>query len=72
MRLLKEYGGVTPFRISTIKRQENAEHRAAVGLMFEGKTLEGFDKIDRLGWVKEIDRRRCPLPGNGGGVCTGP
>ena len=54
MRLLKDYGGITPFRISTIKRQKNAEHRAAVGLMFEGKTLEGFDKLDNLGWVKEI------------------
>jgi conjugative relaxase-like TrwC/TraI family protein len=53
MRLLKQYGGVTPFRISTIKRQENADHREAVGLMFEGRTLEGFDKIDGLGWVHE-------------------
>lgn len=54
MRLLKSYGGVTPFSISTIKRQENAEHRAAVGEMFAGDTLAGFDRIDRLGWVNEI------------------
>ncbi len=54
MRLLREYGGVTPFRITTIKRQENADHREACGLMFEGKTIEGFDKVDRLGWVHEI------------------
>lgn len=54
MRLLKDYGGVTPFRISTIKRQEDAEHRAAVGLMLEGKKLEGFDKFHKLSWVKEI------------------
>lgn len=54
MRLLRQYGGVCPLRISTIKRQENAEHKAAVGLMFEGKTLEGFDKIDSLGWVREF------------------
>lgn len=54
MRLLREYGGVTPFRITAIKRQENADHREACGLMFEGKTLDGFGKIDRLGWVHEI------------------
>lgn len=55
MRLLRQYGGVTPFRISTIKRQENAEHRAAIGLMFEGRTLEGMEKIDGLKWIHEID-----------------
>jgi conjugative relaxase-like TrwC/TraI family protein len=55
LRLIREFGGVVPLTIRTIKRQENAEHKAAVGLMFEGDTLEGFDKIDSLGWVKKID-----------------
>ena len=54
MRLLREYGGLTPFTIRTIKRQENDAHREAVGLMFEGNTLTGFDKLDALGWVREI------------------
>lgn len=54
MRLLREYGGITPFTICTIKRQENVEHREAIGLMFEGKTLDGFDRLDQLGWVREI------------------
>lgn len=54
MRVIQEYGGLTPFRIRTIKRQENADHKGAVGLMYAGQTAEGFDKIDALGWVKEI------------------
>ena len=56
MRLLKEYGGIAPYRISTIKRQLNDQHKASVKLMFEGKTAAGFDMLDKkLGWVKEID-----------------
>ena len=55
MRLLQEYGGITPYRITEIKRQKNRHHRQAVELMFEGKTLEGFDILDKkLGWVQEI------------------
>src|SRR5207245_9988688 len=55
MRLLQQYGGITPYLITEIKRQKNSDHKAAVKLMFEGKTLEGFDRLDKkLGWVKEI------------------
>jgi conjugative relaxase-like TrwC/TraI family protein len=55
MRVLKQYGGITPYHITQIKRQENDDHRAAVQLLFEGKTAEGFDLLDRkLGWVHEI------------------
>ena len=32
----------------------NPEYRAAAKLLSEGKTLEGFDALDRMGWVKEI------------------
>jgi len=54
MRVLQEYGGLTPFRLSEIKRQESGPYKAAVRLLSEGKTLEGFDKLDSIGWVKEI------------------
>ena len=72
MRLLQQYGGVTPYRITEIKRQKNDDHKAAVGLMFEGKTLEGFDLLDKkLGWVKEIADAEAALPGDGGGIRRG-
>ena len=54
MRVLKEYGGLKPFRLTEIMRQEGSEYRAASKLLSEGKTLEGFDALDRLGWVKEM------------------
>ena len=54
MRLLTEYGGVQPFLLREIMRQENLKYRAAAQLLSEGKTLEGFDALDHLGWVKEL------------------
>ncbi len=35
-------------------RQETPEYRAAAKLLSEGRTLEGFDGLDRLGWIKEV------------------
>lgn len=56
MRLVQQFGGITPFRIAKIKRQKNEDHKAAVELMFAGKTLAGFDLLDeKLGWVQEIE-----------------
>lgn len=55
MRTLQQYGYIEPIRITRIKRQENEDHRAAVESLFAGKTLEGFDLLDKkLGWVHEI------------------
>jgi conjugative relaxase-like TrwC/TraI family protein len=54
MRVLKEYGGIQPFRLTEIMRQEKPEYRAAAKLLSEGKTLEGFDALDRLEWIKEL------------------
>ena len=70
MRVLQQYGGITPYRITEIKRQKNKHHREAVELMFAGKTLEGFDILDKkLGWVQEIDDGERTLRGHGRGVC---
>ena len=54
LRLLKDYGNVKPFRLTQIMRQETREYRAAAELLSEGRTLEGFDALDSLGWVKEM------------------
>ena len=35
-------------------RQETPAYRAAAKLLSEGKTVEGFDALDGLGWVKEL------------------
>lgn len=54
MRVLKEYGGVTPFRLTQIQRQKDLDYRRAAQLLSEGKAAEGFDALDQKQWVKEI------------------
>ena len=54
LRLLKDYGNVKPFKLTQIMRQESREYRAAAELLSEGRTLEGFDALDSLGWVREL------------------
>jgi conjugative relaxase-like TrwC/TraI family protein len=62
MRVLKDYGGIKPFKLTEILRQENPQYRQAAKLLSEGKTVEGFDAIDRMGRIAEIaddtDRNR--------------
>jgi conjugative relaxase-like TrwC/TraI family protein len=54
MRLLKDFGHVRAFQLTEIMRQEGPEYRAAANLLYEGKSAEGFDALDQLGWVNEI------------------
>lgn len=54
LHLLKNYSGITPFRLEEIRRQEDADYKAAVKSLSEGNTLEGFNALDRKEWVKEI------------------
>ena len=54
MRVLKDYGCIKPFRLTEIMRQETPEYRAAAKLLSEGKTVEGLEAIERLGWIREM------------------
>lgn len=54
MRVLKEHGGVRPYRLTEILRQELPEYRAAATLLSEGEAHAGFDALDALGWVREM------------------
>jgi conjugative relaxase-like TrwC/TraI family protein len=57
MRLLKDYGGIRPFKLSEILRQKHADdarYLAAATQLSEGKTVEGFDTLDAMGWVREL------------------
>ena len=54
LRVLKEFAGIKPHRLSEIMRQSDLEYRRAAQLFSEGKTLEGFQVIDGKGWVQEI------------------
>ena len=54
-KLMKEYGGIKPFKLWEIMRQEDAGYRKAADLLSKGKTVEGFDALDRKKWVREIE-----------------
>jgi conjugative relaxase-like TrwC/TraI family protein len=54
MRILKDYGGIRPFQLTEILRQENPAYREAAELLSQGRTLEGFDAIDGMGRIEEI------------------
>lgn len=58
MHVLKEYGCVKPFRLREILRQKHADdprYLAAATRLSEGRTLEGFDILNGMGWVKEMN-----------------
>ncbi len=53
LKLLEEQAGVPSVEVTEIMRQEG-DYKKAVRLLSEGNTAEGFDELDRLGWVKEV------------------
>jgi conjugative relaxase-like TrwC/TraI family protein len=55
MRILEEYAGIQSFRLTKLMRQQDPEYRAAAQSLSEGKTLAGFEALEKKGWVKEID-----------------
>jgi conjugative relaxase-like TrwC/TraI family protein len=54
MRLLEQEAGVKPAVVSQNQRQESMEYRAVVDLIADGDLAAGFDRMDQLGWVREI------------------
>lgn len=53
LRLLEEEAGLVPAEVKEIQRQKG-EYKEAVKSLAEGRTGEGFNRLDKLGWVKEI------------------
>jgi conjugative relaxase-like TrwC/TraI family protein len=53
LRLLEEEAGVKPAEVKEIQRQSGA-YKAAIRAMSDGRVTEGFDRLDALGWIKEI------------------
>jgi conjugative relaxase-like TrwC/TraI family protein len=55
LHVLKAYGHIKPFRLKEILRQKDKRYLAAAQLLSEGRTLEGFDALDGMGWVKQVE-----------------
>jgi conjugative relaxase-like TrwC/TraI family protein len=53
LRILEEEAGIKPAEVKEIQRQSDA-YKAAVKSLSDGKTSEGFERLDSLGWVREI------------------
>jgi conjugative relaxase-like TrwC/TraI family protein len=54
LTILQEQAGLTPARLTTIRRQKDPEYRKAVELLSEGKAGEAFDLLDKIGFIQEI------------------
>ena len=53
LRLLEDLAGLKVAEISEIRRQKG-DYREAVKLLSQGRTIEGFDKLDAMGCVKTM------------------
>ncbi len=54
LRLLEEEAGLVPAEIRAIKRQ-SGDYKHAVEALSEGRTEDGFEQLDRLGWIREVN-----------------
>jgi ATP-dependent exoDNAse (exonuclease V) alpha subunit len=56
MRILLEKSGVAPIRVNEIQRQRNAPtYKQAVKYISEQKLEKGFDALERMGAIREIE-----------------
>jgi conjugative relaxase-like TrwC/TraI family protein len=53
LRLLEEEAGITPADVKEIQRQRG-EYKSAIKAMSDGNVGEGFRRLDKLGWIREI------------------
>lgn len=53
LRLLEDEAGLRPAEIREIQRQRD-QYKAAVKDLSEGRTADGFKRLDRLGWIREV------------------
>ena len=55
LRILQSEAGIAPVQVNQIQRQKSKEYRQAVSLLSRGEVVKGFNKLDKMGAVKEID-----------------
>lgn len=53
LKLLEQEAGIISAEVREIQRQRG-DYKEAIRLLSEGRTMEGFDRLDDLGWVKEV------------------
>jgi len=53
LRLLEDEAGLKPAEIKEIQRQKD-KYKTAIKDLSEGKTKQGFNRLDELGWIREV------------------
>lgn len=53
LRLIEQEAGIMPVEVKEIQRQKGA-YKEAVKALSDGRTAEGFQRLNALGWVKEV------------------
>ncbi len=54
LKLLEQEAGVPVVAVRKIVRQEHDAYKHAVRLLADGKIAQGFDALDKLGWIQEV------------------
>lgn len=54
LRLLEEEAGIVPAELREIERQKD-RYKDAVRALSEGRVKDGFETLDDLGWLHEVD-----------------
>ena len=54
LKLLEETAGLRVAEVTEILRQQGDYKKAAQALS-EGRTVEAFEELDKLGWIKQVD-----------------
>ena len=55
LRIIEQFGGVKPARISKIQRQKVEDYRNAVKTISEGNIEHGYALLDKMGAIKEAE-----------------
>ncbi len=53
LRLLEEFAGLPVSQLREIRRQEHQEYKRAVAAIDDGKLLDAYDILAKLGWIKQ-------------------
>jgi len=53
LRLLEDEAGLMPAEVKEIQRQKG-EYKEAVKALGDGRAVEGYDRLDALGWVEVV------------------
>lgn len=54
LKLLQETAGLKVAEVTEILRQQG-DYKKAAQAFSEGRTEEGFEELDKLGWIKQVD-----------------